>query len=491
MINDILLGFTTLFQPAVFIHMLIGFSIGMFFGIIPGLTATLAVALLMPLTFQMQTIPALVTVMAIYMSGIYSGSITATVINIPGAPTSIVAQMDGYPLMKKGQGAQALGNAGFASMIGGIIGVFILMFAAPLVSRGSLLLQSADRFSLVFFALVAVTLIAQGETRVKSLSSTVIGVMIGIIGIDYTLPLARQTFGIDQLSAGVSLVPAIIGAFAISEVLSQVEAGLRAPKISEVKFKTRDFIPSIKTLKHIGILTYIKSALLGIMIGALPGAGATMGSFVAYAEAKRSSKNKENFGKGEIRGLVAAETANNAVCSGAIIPLLTLGIPGDTVTAMVFGVLVIHGMIPGPYLITEKFHLITPMYAALMVSAVLCFLAAVFFGKFLIKIVKINRSLLYPFIISVSMVGAFASAYSVFQLLLAVIIGVIAYIFKRMNYPIMPIIMGMILGPMAEKYLRQAVSTGNMFIFFVRPASIFFLILCCIFIFFLGIKKKD
>ena len=493
-IGGILSGFVTVFQPAILPYLIIGFFVGLFFGVVPGLTATLAIALLLPLTFGMETVPALVTCMAIYMAGIYSGSVTATTINIPGAPCAMMTQLEGYPMMQRGEGAKALGHGAFASMIGGIIGVTILMFVAPVVARGALLLQSSDRFSLILLALVVVALIGGGSIA-KGVAAAALGIMIGTIGIDPTDIVARFSFGIQPLVAGVGLIPVIVGAFAISEVLLQAETGWKGFGIAEkeagAKLRRRDFIPRLRAIKEIGIITYLKSAVLGTGVGALPGAGATMAAFISYAEAKRASKHPERFGTGEVQGIAAAETANNAMCGGAIIPLVTLGIPGDTVTAMVFGVLLIHGMVPGPQLIVDRFDVIAPMYAALMVTAVLVFISLLIIGPYYIRIARINRAVLYTFIAMIAMIGTYASEFSTFQLAIALVMGVLAYFFRKHGYPIVPVLMGMILGPIAEVYFRQAVFTshGDWTIFFTRPASIVFLILTAVFIYFLAIRK--
>ncbi|MFC1764476.1 tripartite tricarboxylate transporter permease [Planctomycetota bacterium] len=496
MIESILQGFVALLDPQVFLLLVIGFSVGLFFGIVPGLTATLAIALLLPITFALEPIKALVMAMGIFMAGIYSGSVTGIIVNIPGSPGGAVTTMEGYPLMLKGRGTDALTHAAFSSFVGGVGGVLILMFLCPVIARGALLLHTADRFSLIVLSLVAVG-VANSGSMAKGIVATTFGLMLGTIGIDTQLPLARYHFGFAFMTEGIDLLPAIIGIFAVSELLYQIEVGL--PKFSTIvdvknlKFKRRDFIPKLGDIKKIGFKLYAKSAVIGNLVGALPGAGAAMAGFISYAEAKRSSKHPEEYGKGTIEGVSAVEAANNSMCAGAMVPLLTLGIPGDACTAMVLGMFKIQGIVPGPALFKTSMHLITPMYAALMVGAVMIPISLWLFGPYYIKISQIRRSVLYSFIALIAMAGAYASAYSPFQMTVTLVLGVVAFLFRKLGYPAVPLLMGIILGPMAEDYLRRAlmINDGNPMIFFTRPFSLGFLIVAVIFAYFLGYRQRN
>ena len=339
--------------PWPFLYLLGGFLMGLVFGAIPGLTATLAIALLLPFTFGMEITHALIMVMGIYMAGIYAGSITGITVNIPGAPSGAITSIDGHALMKKGHGAQALSLDALASAIGGMIGAVVLMLLAEPISHLALLLKTPDKFGLVVMAVVTVTIVAQGSLW-RAIIATTLGLMISTIGIDPMVPQGRFDFGSFYLIEGVGLLPAVIGLFAVCELLAQGSLPARAA-FSHVadklpKLRHRDFIPDFSTIREIGAFTYIKSSIIGVLIGMLPGGGASMASFISYAEAKRASNRPEEFGNGSHEGLAASESANNAMCGGAIIPLLTLGIPGDAVTAIIFGVLLLHGLVPGPRL---------------------------------------------------------------------------------------------------------------------------------------------
>ena len=489
LVGEMLQGFAVIFQPTTFLYLIGGFFIGLFFGTVPGLTATLAIALLLPFTFGMETVPALVTIMGIYMAGIYSGSITGTLVNIPGAPAGAMTALEGYPMMRKGQGAKALGHDAFASCIGGIIGAAILMCVAVPVARVALFFQTPDRFSLVLLAVVTVSVV-MAKSITKGIIATTIGLMFATVGMDLFIPHARFHFGSAQLIQGVKLLPAVIGIFAVSEVLRQIEVGWQKLEITQ-KIRRKDLIPTIAELKKIGLKLYIKSALIGNFVGALPGGGASMAAFIAYAEAKRSSKHPEEYGKGTLEGIAAAETANNAMCGGALIPLLTFGIPGDAVTAIIFGVLLIQGLIPGGRLITEQIHVIAPMFAALFVSAIFCFISMIAFGPYYLRLANLNKSVLYPFIAMIAIIGAYVSEFSIFQVWMALLIGVIAYFLRRENYPVVPLLMGIILGPYLEGYFRRSliISDSNPAIFVTRPISLILLILAIIFVYILGIKQ--
>lgn len=490
MFADILGGFAALAEPRTFLYLIGGFLMGLIFGAIPGLTATLAIALLLPFTFAMELTNALVMVMAIFMSGIYAGSVTGITVNIPGAASGAITTMEGHVMMKRGEGAKALSLDAMASSIGGVLGAAVLMFVAVPMSQFALLFRTPDKFALVFMAVVTVVIVAKGSIW-KSLVAVTLGLMISTVGFDNMVAQGRFDFGSANLIEGVQLLPAVIGLFAICELLLQGGATSRgALDAPDFKVRHRDFLPEWSEIREIGFWTYLKSSIIGVLIGMLPGGGASMASFVAYAEAKRVTKKPEEYGDGSHEGLAAAEAANNAMCGGAVVPLLTLGIPGDAVTAIIFGVLLIHGLVPGPGLLTNEMATIAPMFAALMVSAVFVFLSVLVFGPYYIWLARMNRGVLYAFIAMVAMVGTFASTYSVFQMWVALMIGIFAWLLRLMSYPLVPMLMGIILGPYLELYLRRALitSNGDVMTFFASPISIGLYLMTLLFIYFLRIK---
>lgn len=490
---DLLNGFTTLFTPWPFLYLVGGFLLGLLFGAIPGLTATLAIALLLPFTFGMEVVNALIMVMGIYMAGIYAGSITGITVNIPGAPSGAITSLDGHALMKQGHGAQALSLDAFASSIGGMIGALVLMLLAQPISQLALLFRTPDKFSLVLLAVVTVTVVARGSIW-KSVIAMTLGLMIATVGIDPMRPVGRFDFGSYHLVEGIRLLPAVIGLFAVCELFVQASTPARTVQgalVDAPKLRHRDFIPRLRTIRDIGPLTYIKSSVIGVLIGMLPGGGASMASFIAYAEAKRTSKRPEEFGQGSHEGLAASEAANNAMCGGAIIPLLTMGIPGDAVTAIIFGVLLLHGLVPGPTLLSSHIDVVAPMFAALFVASLLVMISVLIFGPFYMRLARINRGVLYGFIGMISMVGVYASSFSGFQMWMALAIGVFAFAMRRFGYPVVPMLMGVILGPYLEEFMRRSliVSQGDPMIFITSPGSAAFLLLTLLFVWLLRVKQ--
>ncbi len=495
-VAEIFQGFLALGDPVVLGFMVVGFFIGTFFGAVPGLTAVLAIALLLPITYSLDVVPALVMCAAIFMSGMYAGSITATTINIPGAPSSMMTSIEGYALMQKGEGANALGHAALGSMIGGMTGAVLLICLTPLAAKLALLIQTPGKFSLILFALIVI-IISQRDALAKGSVTTLLGIMIATIGIDIMQPIARFHFGIETLVEGIDMMPLIIGTFAISEILIQVQKNrsgltMNIPVKELPKIKRRDFLPRISEIREIGIWTYFKSSIIGYFIGILPGAGGSVAAFVSYAEAMRNSKHPEEYGKGSREGIASAEAANNSMCGGAFVPMLMFGIPGDPTTAIVLGVLIINGLQPGPRLLDTQIHLIAPMFASLFVSALILVPLTLFlFGPYFIKIVSISKAILYPCIAVVALVGSYVATYSTFQMLLALGFGILAFFLRKQKYPTVPLLLGFILGPDLEQYLRRSLSLSdnNPMTFITSPDSLFFLCLTVVFFYFMLIRR--
>ncbi|MFV0358225.1 tripartite tricarboxylate transporter permease [Tropicimonas sp.] len=489
-------GFAALADPTILAFMVGGFLVGTFFGAMPGLTSVLAIALLLPITYTIDVVPALVMCAAIFMAGMYSGSITATTINIPGAPSSMMTAVEGHALMKKGHGANALGHAALGSMIGGSIGVLFLMAFMPLAAQLSLLVRTPGKFSLVLFALVVIVIVDKGSIA-KGFVAAFLGIMLATIGIDVLQPIPRFSFGTEVLIEGIDLMPLVIGAFAVSEIL--IQASTRDSELAQsierakgLRIRRRDFLPSMEEIRRIGFFTYIKGSIIGYLIGILPGAGGSMAAFVSYAEAQRSSDHPEEYGRGSRQGIAAAESANNSMCSGAFVPMLMFGIPGDPTTAIVLGVLVINGLQPGARLLDNQIDLIAPMFASLFISALILIpLTLWLFGPWFVRIVSIPRGLLYSSIAVVAMVGAYVATYSVFQMSLALVFGVLAYFMRKQNYSTVSMLLGFILGPGLEQYLRRSLSLndGNPMVFLTSPDSLFFLLLTALFVYLILIRK--
>jgi len=374
-------------------------------------------------------------------------------------------------------------------MVGGVIGTLLLMFVAPLMVKVALLIRTPGKFSLILFALIVIV-IASRKSLAKGTVATVLGVMIATVGIDVMEPVARFTFGFEIFVEGINMMPLIIGTFAISELLIQSERNQQTAVVvggaDRARIRRRDFLPSLMDIREIGVFTYLKSSFIGFLIGVLPGAGGSMAAFVSYAEAMRASRRPEKFGDGSIEGIAAAESANNSMCGGAFVPMLTFGIPGDPTTAIVLGVLVINGLQPGPMLFANQFDLISPMFASLFVSAlVLIPLTLFLLGPYCIKIVSINQAILYSSIAVVAIVGGYVATFSI------LVFGIIAYFLRKQDYPTVSMLLGFILGPDLELYFRRGLSLedGNPMIFLTSPDSLVFLVLTVVFFYFFVIRK--
>ncbi|MBB4121124.1 tripartite tricarboxylate transporter permease [Martelella radicis] len=490
-------GFLPLLDPYILGFMVAGFLIGTFFGAMPGLTSVLAIALLLPITYSIDIVPALVMSASIFMAGMYSGSITATTINIPGAPSSMMTAIEGNKLMQQGKGANALGHAALGSMIGGSLGALALMAFMPVAAQITLLIRTPGKFSLVLFALVVIIAVDKGAIA-KGVVAAVLGIMLATIGIDVIQPIPRFNFGTEVLVEGIDIMPIVIGAFAVSEVLVQAQTwDLSLEKTLEraksLRVRRRDFIPPLSEVREIGFLTYLKSSVIGYAIGMLPGAGGSMAAFVSYATARGTSKKPEEYGHGSRQGIAAAETGNNAMCGGAFVPMLMFGIPGDPTTAVVLGVLVINGLQPGPRLLEQQADLIAPMIASLFISALILIPLSLFLlGPYFVRIVSIPKGLLYSSIAVVALVGSYVATYSAFQMGLAVGFGVLAYVMRKEGYSTVSLLLGFILGPDLEQYFRRSLSLsdGNPMIFLTSPDSLFFLALTAVFTYAILFRKR-
>ncbi|WP_420415687.1 tripartite tricarboxylate transporter permease [Marinovum algicola] len=490
-------GFQVIAQPMVFLYLVAGFLIGTCFAAIPGLTGTLAIALILPITYSMDVTSSLVMCAAIFMGGQYGGSITAITVNIPGAPCAVMTAYEGNMLMRKGKGAIALRHAALASMFGGVIGAILLMGLAPFMAQAALLVQTPGKFSLILFAFFVI-IISNDQSISKGIVATLLGLMVATIGIDVASSKARQTFGIPALVEGIDLMAVIIGAFAISELLVQVasyrgEMQVSSKSATGSRWSIRDFVPRLEDFRLIGAARYLKFASIGYFVGVLPGAGGSSAAFVSYAEAKRSSKRPEEYNHGSIEGIAAAEGANNAMCGGSLVPMLTFGIPGDTTAAVILGVLIINGLQPGPQLMTENFAIVTPMMVALLVAALLIPITLLFLGPLYMRLVSVNKAVLFSGIAVVAMVGAYVSTFSIFQMGAALAVGVVAYYMQRGGYPMVSFLLGFILGPDLEVYMRRslAITDGSPSIFFTNLDSLFFLGLIAVFLYFMVLRKPS
>lgn len=440
-------------HPFSFVLLAMGLGWGIMFGSVPGLTGIVGVALLIPFTFVLPPIEGVVMLGAVYVGSTFGGSISAILFNTPGSPEASCTTLDGYPMAQGGQAGKALGLALGSSCIGGIFGTIVLIFLAPPLADLALAFGPAEYFALAVFGITAIASIGT-ESVFKSLLSGIIGLMIATIGMDPLTSAARFTFNNNMLLTGVNFVPAIIGFFAFAEVLTRVSSP--QPKIDVNKsLKLSTKLPKISELWRLKG-TLLRSSVLGTVIGCLPGVGATTASFIGYSEAVRWSKHPEKFGTGIAEGISAPEAANNAAVGGSMVPLLSLGIPGSATTAIMIGGLTIHGIIPGPMLMVSNQDLVYSVFIAMLLANILMIFFGLKASSWFAKILNIPYGYVGPSIIVLCMTGVYALRNNIIDLVIMIICGLFSYFFQKLKYPIAPLIIGLVLGPIAEVNLRRA-----------------------------------
>ncbi|HOX12757.1 MAG TPA: tripartite tricarboxylate transporter permease [Spirochaetia bacterium] len=464
-------------HPSVLLMVFIGVAGGITIGALPGLTATMGVALLVPFTFGRPPTESLAMLLGIYCGAMYGGSISAILIRTPGTPAAAATVLEGYPMGQKGQAGRALSMALFASFCGGTIGALIMTFLSPVVSRFALEFGPVEYFALALFGLSVIISIS-GDSVVKGVMSGMFGLLLATIGFDPISGFPRYTFGRVELLEGPAFIPTLIGLFAVSEILNSIE---KMGVLKEIKASIDRYIPSWQDIK-VSLKNIVKSSLIGTAIGSIPGAGGDIAAFVSYGEAKRSSKHPHLYGTGVIEGVAATEAANNACSGGAMIPLLSLGVPGDAVTAVLLGAFVIQGLQPGPLLYREHLDVVYNVFASMLVANVAMLLVGMAGIRFFARIILVKREILNPVIFVLSLVGSFAMRQNIFDVGLTLAFGVLGWIMMRAKFPLSPILLALILGPMTEANLRRAltISQGDYSILVSRPIAIALFVLAAL-----------
>ncbi|MBA7528250.1 hypothetical protein ES705_20433 [subsurface metagenome] len=486
----LLQSFLNLFNPSTFIFMVFGVSWGIFAGALPGFGATLGMALLIPFTFGMHPNVALPMLAAVYAGAIYGGGITAIMVGVPGTSAAAATVADGFAMTRKGESQKALTTSVIASAIGGVFGGIVLLLFAPMLAKITVMFGPAEYFVLAIFGLTIIASLA-GRSIMKGLIAGVLGLLLGAVGIDVVAGASRFTFNQMYLYDGIPLIPLILALFAFPRCMLMIRETFKKKSmaLSEDTSKRgrsiswREIIEMWKTI--------LRSSVIGTIIGIIPGAGANIACWVGYSEAKRSSKTPEKFGMGIPEGVAAAEAANNAVQGGSMVPLLTLGIPGNAASAVMLGALMIHGLIPGFQLFT-KYASITYTYMMAVIFCNLLMLAIGFYAsRIFAKIANIPLVILTPAMLLVTLVGSFATRQYLFDIWITVILGSVCYLMTLAKYPMPPILLGVILGPISECGFRRAlmISHGDWTIFFTRPIC-FFMIILSILSVYVGIKMN-
>lgn len=485
---------------AVLINML-SVMLGILFGILPGLTATMGVALLIPLTFGMPADIAFSALLGMYLGAVYAGTITAILIATPGTPAAAAALLEGPALTKKGLSGIAITMTTVASFVGGIFSCVVLIVVAPQLAKVALSFGPPEYFAIAVFGLGIVASLSSGAL-LKGLVATALGVLLATVGMDPISGSIRATFGFPELLSGISLTSSLVGLFAISQVMLKLEQIVRnrnktpikrAASISKNPENSEKKETENLTIKDVvsNTFNFIRSSIIGTFIGIIPATGSGTASYLAYNEARRFSKHKEKFGTGYLPGLAATESANNAVTGGALIPLLTLGIPGDVVTAVLLGGILLQGVTPGPLLFTNNPEIVNSIYVLLIISNIFMLLIGLFFAKSFAKIIKIPEYYLTPMIVVLCFLGAYGVNNSHFDIYIMLLFGFIGYLMEKFRYPLAPLLLGFILSSLIEENFRKSliISQDNLWIFFERPISFVFLSVTILFVLFVTLKQ--
>ncbi|NYB74822.1 tripartite tricarboxylate transporter permease [Sedimentibacter hydroxybenzoicus DSM 7310] len=467
------------FELIYILYIFAGCVIGLVMGALPGLTVTMTIVLVVSLTFGWAMIPALAFIIGAFAGGVMGGSISAIALNIPGTAAAVSTVFDGYPMKLKGEANNALGISLFVSLIGGIFGLAILGLVGPLLGKIALKFGPQEYFLITLWGITLVAVLSQGKMT-KGLIAAFIGIFVGMIGMDPITGLMRFTLGSKVLSGGINYIAAMIGLFGMKEVLTQLKRS-KTFKIDE-NYKIKDLFPKKEIIKRIAP-TMTWSAVIGWIIGLLPGTGGDIGSLVAYGATKSIVKNPNRpFGEGSYEGVAAPETANDAAIGGALTTMLTLGIPGDSITAVIIGAFYMHGLLPGPtFMITEKryFYYILIFLA---IGIVFAYLSGLLGANIMLKVLKFPKWALVPTITMLCIIGSYALQNSINDVIIMTFFGFIGYLFEKCEYPVSPIVLGIILGPMIETNFRQAlISAGSvsslLMSFITRPLALAILIL--------------
>lgn len=474
MITEILAGLDLMWSVGNFIAILSGVLFGVFMGAVPGLTGTMGIALIIPLTYSLNPITAFCILLGAYKGCLFGGSIPAILLNTPGTPAAAATVLDGFPLTQKGEAGRAMGMALWASVIADALATFCLFFFAVLLAKISMKFGPPEYAALVFFSLTIVAGVAGGSI-IKGLIAAAVGFIFGTVGLDPMMSTDRFTFGFVTLFNGISMMVMMIGLFAISEVL--IQSSTKTTDTYEVPADCKGNVSWVDIKSC--LRTIFRGSIIGIFLGAIPGLGGTPAAFLSYSEAKRKSKNPEEFGKGSIEGVAAAEAGNNATCGGALIPLMALGVPGDVTTAVLLGAFLIHGLTPGPALFKENIELVYAIFGALFVAIFLLPIVGQIAIRLFSVIARLPRSVVYPITAVLCTMGVFGFNSSYADIWMMFIFGILAFVMRKLEFPLAPLLIAFILEPIGERAVRQSLtmSNGDPTIFFTRPISLLFLTL--------------
>ncbi|MGQ7791344.1 tripartite tricarboxylate transporter permease [Faunimonas sp. B44] len=465
-------GLELLTDPQILLIGLLATLSGIVLGALPGISSTMTLAVLLPFSFAMAPSAAMFFLIGAFYGSVYGGSVSAILLNIPGTPGSMVTQLDGYPLARRGEAGKALMYALLASTFGGILGWLGLVLFAPPLARAAFAFQSPEYAVIMVFGLSMLAYASPGSTFLGVLSG-VFGVLLGMVGLDTVTNLSRFDFGIPRLQAGINIVPFAVGIFGLGEILRLLEAKLvterATTRIGAMWPKAHDVLRLWPTA--------IRSGFVGLIVGIIPAAGSAVAVSMSYAQEKRIYEGRETFGNGNPRGIVAAETGNNSAVGGALIPLMTLGVPGDTMTAVLVGALLIHGLQPGPQLFTQHGEFVASIYVSLAFATLMTFILALPMMRVFAKLLSAKPRLLYVAVLILCVTGAYSVQNSYFDVILMIVFGMAGYLLTKFGVPTAPMMFGLVLGPLLEENLRRTLIVYDSWsVFLTRPISLVMLL---------------
>lgn len=468
--TNLAIGFETAFSLHNLFYCFMGVFLGTLMGVIPGIGVLVSISLLFPITFHLETTSALVMLAGIYYGTAYGGSTSAILLNVPGTPNAAVACLDGYPMAKQGRAGEALFMTTIASFVGGSVGIILMMAFAPTIASNALYFGSAEYFSLMVLGLVAASTISEGSA-VKGLSMVLVGILIGLVGTDVTSGDLRYTFGLLPLADGISLVAFAMGLFGLTEIISSIRT-MRGTAFDRKAITFRSMVPSRDGVRR-SVLPMLRGSSVGSFFGTLPGTGSLVAAFMAYAVERKVARDPSRFGKGAVEGVVAPESANNAADQTAFIPTLTLGIPGSATMAIMLGLMIMHGVTPGPQLMTQEPSLFWGLIISFWIGNLLLLILNIPMIGIWLRLLTVPYKYLYPTIIMFVCVGVFSVGGSSFDIFIVFLFGLIGYLLRLLAFPAAPLILGFVLGPMMEEHFRRAMlyAGGDILTFVKTPVS--------------------
>ncbi|MBI4206552.1 MAG: tripartite tricarboxylate transporter permease [Betaproteobacteria bacterium] len=469
-LGNLAVGFAHVFQPVNFLALVIGIILGLLVAVLPGLTLVMGVVLALPFTYTMDVIPAIILLTAMYISGTYAGAWTSILFHVPGEPIDVPLLWDGYPMARKGEAAQALGWTLLSAFAGGMVAAVVMVLLAQPVARIALTFSTPEYFAILFFGLSSVVSLG-GSSLANALISLFAGLLIATVGVDETYGTHRFTFGVPLLSDGIDYLVVMVGAYGLGEVFLRMEQGFKSAPL-EAMDKIRTRLPRLREVLA-AKMTFLRGSACGIIVGLVPGAGATVSSFLSYGIEGQYGRRRRKLGTGIPEGIIAPQTAATASVGGAIIPLVTMGIPGSGATAIILGAFLLHGLQPGPQVFQTSSHIIYAMFASVFVGIIVMCVIGYFATKYMVKVLEFPEVIISAYVVMMCILGAFAARNNITDVWLMVIFGIIGYLFERFRFPITPLVLGVILGPLAESsFMTTMISYGNDWtVFFTRPIS--------------------